>query len=68
MVKRGFGISDAEADCIIGANHKSKQQKGDIILDPFCGCGTTVDAANKLEREWIGIDITYLALMLYLID
>ena len=34
---------------------------GDVVLDPFCGCGTTVDAAQKLERRWIGIDITTLA-------
>ncbi len=31
---------------------------GDTVLDPFCGCGTTVDAAQKLGRRWIGIDIT----------
>src|ERR1035438_5715445 len=30
-------------------------------LDPFCGCGTTIDAAEKLGRKWIGIDITQLA-------
>jgi site-specific DNA-methyltransferase (adenine-specific) len=34
---------------------------GDIVLDPFCGCGTTVDAAQRLGRHWIGIDITYIA-------
>lgn len=34
---------------------------GDVVLDPFCGCGTTVDAAQKLGRTWLGIDITYLA-------
>ena len=34
---------------------------GDIILDPFCGCGTAVVTAEKLGRTWIGIDITYLA-------
>jgi DNA modification methylase len=34
---------------------------GDVILDPFCGCGTTVHAAQRLEREWIGIDITHYA-------
>jgi hypothetical protein len=32
-----------------------------VILDPFCGCGTAVDAAQKLGRRWIGIDITYIA-------
>ncbi|MCX8509081.1 MAG: DNA methyltransferase, partial [Rhodobacteraceae bacterium] len=34
---------------------------GDVVLDPFCGCGTTVHAAQKLNRQWIGIDITHLA-------
>ncbi|MGA3179255.1 MAG: site-specific DNA-methyltransferase [Verrucomicrobiota bacterium] len=38
--------------------------KGDVVLDPFCGCGTTVHAAQKLGRQWIGIDITYLAINL----
>ena len=37
---------------------------GDIVLDPFCGCGTTVHAAQKLGREWIGIDVTHLAISL----
>ncbi len=37
---------------------------GDIVLDPFCGCGTAVHAAHKLGRRWIGIDITYLAINL----
>lgn len=34
---------------------------GDVVLDPFCGCGTTVHAAEKLGRHWIGIDVTHLA-------
>ena len=37
---------------------------GDIVLDPFCGCGTTIAAAQKLGRTWIGIDITHLAIAL----
>ncbi|HBH25976.1 MAG TPA: site-specific DNA-methyltransferase [Rhodospirillaceae bacterium] len=37
---------------------------GDLILDPFCGCGTTVHAAEKLGRRWAGIDITHLAVNL----
>ncbi|QBR70905.1 site-specific DNA-methyltransferase [Beijerinckiaceae bacterium] len=35
---------------------------GDTILDPFCGCGTAIEAAHKLDRKWIGIDITALAI------
>ncbi len=37
---------------------------GDVVLDPFCGCGTTVAAAQKLGRRWMGIDITHLAIAL----
>jgi site-specific DNA-methyltransferase (adenine-specific) len=37
---------------------------GDTVLDPFCGCGTTVAAAQKLDRQWIGIDITHLSITL----
>ena len=36
----------------------------DLILDPFCGCGTTIAAAQKLGRKWVGIDITHLAIAL----
>ena len=35
---------------------------GDVVLDPFCGCGTTVHAAQKLGRQWIGIDVTHIAI------
>jgi hypothetical protein len=37
-------------------------REGDLVLDPFCGCGTTIDAAVRLKRRWIGIDVTYLAI------
>ncbi len=48
---------------IIGAS----SNPGDVVLDPFCGCGTAIAAAQKLGRQWIGIDITHLssALMKY---
>ena len=45
---------------IIGAS----SNPGDLVLDPFCGCGTTVVAAQKLGRRWIGIDITHLSVAL----
>ncbi|MHB9025010.1 MAG: DNA methyltransferase [Armatimonadota bacterium] len=37
---------------------------GDVVLDPFCGCGTAIAAAQKLGRRWIGIDVTHLAVTL----
>lgn len=40
---------------------KASSNPGDVVLDPFCGCGTTIEAAQRLGREWIGIDITHLA-------
>jgi site-specific DNA-methyltransferase (adenine-specific) len=43
---------------------EASSNKGDIVLDPFCGCGTTIHAAQKLGRQWIGIDVTYLAINL----
>jgi DNA modification methylase len=43
---------------------ESSSKKGELVLDPFCGCGTTVHAAQKLNRLWIGIDITHLAIHL----
>ena len=43
---------------------ESSCPKDGVVLDPFCGCGTTAHAAEKLERQWTGIDITYLAINL----
>jgi site-specific DNA-methyltransferase (adenine-specific) len=34
---------------------------GDVVLDPFCGCGTAIDAAQSLDRRWLGIDVAYIA-------
>jgi site-specific DNA-methyltransferase (adenine-specific) len=42
----------------------ASSNEGDVVLDPFCGCGTSIHAAQKLHREWIGIDITHLAISL----
>jgi len=42
----------------------ASSNEGDVVLDPFCGCGTAVHAAQKLNRQWIGIDVTHLAIHL----
>ena len=43
---------------------KASSCEGDVVLDPFCGCGTTLAVAEKLGRKWVGIDITILAINL----
>ncbi len=43
---------------------QASSDEGDVVLDPFCGCGTAVHAAQRLKRKWIGIDITHLAISL----
>ena len=43
---------------------QASSNPGELVLDPFCGCGTTIAAAQKLGRQWIGIDITHLAIAL----
>jgi DNA modification methylase len=43
---------------------EASSNEGDVVLDPFCGCGTAVHVAQKLKRKWIGIDITHLAISL----
>jgi hypothetical protein len=40
----------------------ASSNEGDVVLDPFCGCGTAIIAAQKLNRRWIGIDVTHLAI------
>lgn len=43
---------------------KASSNEGDTVLDPFCGCGTTIEAANTLRRKWVGIDISSFAVEL----
>lgn len=43
---------------------QSSTKQGQIVLDPFCGCGTTVAVAHKLQRQWIGIDVSPLAVQI----
>ena len=41
---------------------KGSSNEGDVVLDPFCGCGTTIEAAINLNRHWVGVDISTYAL------
>jgi site-specific DNA-methyltransferase (adenine-specific) len=43
---------------------QASSNEGDLVLDPFCGCGTTIAVAERMKRQWIGIDITHLAITL----
>jgi len=43
---------------------ESTTAAGDVVLDPFCGCGTSIHAAQKLKRAWLGIDVTHLAVQI----
>ena len=42
----------------------ASSNEGDVVLDPFCGCGTAIVVAQRLKRRWVGIDITHLAVNL----
>ncbi|HEX4080909.1 MAG TPA: DNA methyltransferase [Rhizomicrobium sp.] len=42
----------------------ASSNEGDLVLDPFCGCGTTIEAAQKTKRQWVGIDVTHYAVTL----
>ncbi len=42
----------------------ASSNEGDVVLDPFCGCGTAIAAAERLNRRWIGIDVTHIAITL----
>lgn len=56
-----LGYPTQKPEALLERIIEASSNKGDIVLDPFCGCGTTIVAAQRLKRRWIGIDITYLA-------
>ena len=60
--KEYLGYPTQKPEALLERIIKASSNEGDIILDPFCGCGTTVAVAQRLNRKWIGIDITYLAI------
>ena len=61
-----LGYPTQKPEALLERIIKSSSNEGDIILDAYCGCGTTVAVAEKLKRQWIGIDITYQSISLIL--
>ena len=56
-----LGYPTQKPEALLERIIKASSNEGDVVLDPFCGCGTAVAAAQGLNRRWIGIDITHLA-------
>lgn len=61
MAKERLGYQTQKPEALLERIIKASSNEGDIVLDPFCGCGTTIAVAQRLKRLWIGIDITHLA-------
>ena len=64
--KEYLGYPTQKPEALLERIIKASSNEGDVILDAFCGCGTTIAVANKLNRQWIGIDITYQSISLIL--
>lgn len=62
--KERLGYQTQKPEALLERAIQASSSEGDLVLDPFCGCGTTVAAAQKLNRRWLGIDITYLSIAL----
>lgn len=62
--KERLGYPTQKPEALLERIITASSNEGDTVLDPFCGCGTTIAAAQKLNRRWIGIDITSLAINL----
>ena len=60
--KEALGYPTQKPEALLERILRASSNEGDVVLDPFCGCGTTVQVAQKLNRRWIGIDITHLAI------
>lgn len=59
-----LGYPTQKPEAMLDRIIEASSNPGDLVLDPFCGCGTAIASAHKLRRRWIGIDITHLAITL----
>ena len=64
QAKERLGYPTQKPEALLERIIRASSNEGDVVLDPFCGCGTAVAAAERLNRRWIGIDITHLAITL----
>ena len=64
QAKERLGYPTQKPEALLERIINASSNAGDVVLDPFCGCGTAVAAAQKLGRQWLGIDITHLAVAL----
>lgn len=64
QAKERLGYPTQKPEALLERIVAAASREGDLILDPFCGCGTTINVAERLKRCWIGIDITHLAITL----
>lgn len=62
MAKERLGYQTQKPEALLERIITASSNEGDVILDPFCGCGTAISVAQRLNRRWIGIDITHLAI------
>lgn len=61
-----LGYPTQKSEALMRRIIETSSREGDLVLDAFCGCGTTIAVAEKLKRQWIGIDITYQAISVML--
>jgi site-specific DNA-methyltransferase (adenine-specific) len=64
--KERLGYPTQKPEALLERIIKTSSNEGDVVLDAFCGCGTTIAVAERLNRHWIGIDITYQSISLIL--
>ena len=62
--KERLGYPTQKPEALLLHIIKASSNEGDVVLDPFCGCGTAIAVAERLHRRWLGIDITHLAITL----
>jgi site-specific DNA-methyltransferase (adenine-specific) len=64
MSAERLGYPTQKPEALLERIIQASSNEDDLVLDPFCGCGTTVAVAERLRRRWVGIDITHLAITL----